>query len=126
MRTRSSGTASCSARTTSRGRPGSPTPTTSRSSPGSIARSPRSTAAASVAAAARWPLQVFVPVDADPAVVARLKELHAIVTACPRDDGVPGDPTYHRLEQELRSGALPFTCQGSQNGLAIEGGLTLG
>ena len=83
-------------------------------------------AAAVVAAAARWPLQVFVPVDADPAVVARLKELHAIVTACPRDDGVPGDPTYHRLEQELRSGALPFTCQGSQNGLAIEGGLTLG
>src|SRR5439155_84874 len=55
-----------------------------------------------------------------------LKELHAIVMACPRDDGVPGDPTYQRLEQELRSGALPFTCQGSQNGLAIEGGLTLG
>jgi threonine synthase len=39
---------------------------------------------------------------------------------------VLGDPTYHRLQQALERGALPFTCQGNQNGLAIEGGETLG
>ncbi len=83
-------------------------------------------AAAVVAAAAGWRLQVFVPLDADPVVVARLKELDATVTACPRDEGVPGDPTFHRLRQAIGEGAVPFTCQGSENGLAIEGGLTLG
>ena len=37
-----------------------------------------------------------------------------------------GDPTYLRLQQAIQEGALPFTCQGSENGLAIEGGKTLG
>jgi threonine dehydratase len=83
-------------------------------------------AAAVVAAAARWPLQVFVPTDADQVVVSRLKELHAVVTTCPREEGVAGDPTYLRLQRAIEEGALPFTCQGNQNGLAIEGGLTLG
>jgi threonine synthase len=83
-------------------------------------------AAATVAAAARWPLEVFVPTDADPVVLTRLKELDAHVTTCPRDLGVPGDPTYHRLREALRGGAIPFTVQGNLNGLAIEGGLTLG
>jgi threonine synthase len=59
-------------------------------------------------------------------VVARLKELDANVVTCPRDPNVPGDPTYHRLRRALAEGALPFTCQGNENGLAIEGGLTLG
>jgi threonine synthase len=39
---------------------------------------------------------------------------------------VAGDPTYVRLRQEIDAGALPFTCQGNENGLAIEGGETLG
>ncbi len=82
-------------------------------------------AAATVAAAARWPLEVFVPVDADPPVLARLKELDARVTTCVREPNVPGDPTYHRLRQALAGGAVPFTVQGNENGLAIEGGLTL-
>jgi threonine synthase len=82
-------------------------------------------AAATVAAAARWPLEVFVPTDADPWVLGRLKELDADVTTCAREPGAPGDPTYHRLRAALRAGAIPFTVQGNENGLAIEGGLTL-
>jgi threonine synthase len=83
-------------------------------------------AAAVVAAAGRRVLDVFVPVDADPVVVTRLKALGARITVCPREPGVPGDPTYHGLHRALAEGALPFTCQGNENGLAVEGGFTLG
>ena len=83
-------------------------------------------AAAVIAAAGHRVLEVFVPVDADPVVVARLKDLNARVTVCPREPGLPGDPTYHRLRRALAEGALPFTCQGNENGLAIESGFTLG
>ena len=38
-------------------------------------------------------LRVFVPVDADPAVLARLEELGARVDVCPREPGDAGDPT---------------------------------
>ena len=48
------------------------------------------------------------------------------MTVCPREPGLPGDPTYHRLRRALAEGALPFTCQGHENGLAIESGFTLG
>ena len=65
------------------------------------------------------------PTDADPVVLARLEALGALVTVCPRD-GSPGDPTYRRLLAAIERGALPFTCQGNLNGLAIEGGETLG
>jgi threonine synthase len=82
-------------------------------------------AAAVVAAAGERPLRVFVPTDADPAVLARLEELGALVTVCPRN-GMRGDPTYRRLLAAIERGALPFTCQGNLNGLAIEGGETLG
>src|SRR4051812_29177519 len=83
-------------------------------------------AAAVVARAAGRRLQVFIPTDADPVVVARLKELEADLVVAPREPGVPGDPTYHALKGALADGALPFTCQGNENGLAIEGGITLG
>ena len=83
-------------------------------------------AAAVVARAARRQLEVFVPVDAPGAVLARLGGLGAGITVCPRDGDVAGDPTYLRLREALAAGALPFTCQGNQNGLAIEGGETLG
>ena len=82
-------------------------------------------AAAVVAAAGKRELRVFVPVDADPAVVRRLEHLHAEVVVCPRDPGEPGDPAYLRLLEALAEGALPFTCQGNLNGLAVEGGHTL-
>jgi hypothetical protein len=69
---------------------------------------------------------VFVPADADPAVVRRLGGLGAKVVACPREPGQRGDPAYLRLRDELAGGALPFTTQGNENGLTIEGGETLG
>ena len=83
-------------------------------------------AAAVVARAAGRALDVFVPTWADAAVVARLRELGADVIACPRPVGETGDPTYQRLRASVAAGAIPFTCQGTENGLAIEGGETLG
>jgi len=83
-------------------------------------------AAAVVAAAGGRALRVFVPVNADPVVLARLEELGAQVVACPRPRRVSGDPTYARLLEAVDRGALPFTCQGNLNGLAVEGGETLG
>ena len=82
-------------------------------------------AAAVLAAAGGRVLRVFVPVDADPLVLARLEELGARVETCPRD-GEPGDPAYRALLRALDAGAIPFTCQGNLNGLAVEGGETLG
>jgi threonine synthase len=83
-------------------------------------------AAAVVARAAGRSLTVFIPPDADANVVARLTSLGASVDICERQPGIPGDPTYHRLAEALARGALAFTCQGNLNGLAIEGGETLG
>jgi threonine synthase len=83
-------------------------------------------AAAVVARAAGRALDVFVPTWADAAVVARLAALGAHVIACPRVPGEIGDPTYRRLLAAVAAGAIPFTCQGNLNGLAIEGGETIG
>ena len=69
---------------------------------------------------------MFVPSHADPGIVRRLHELDADVVPCSRERAAPGDPAYLRLREELDSGALPFTAQGNENGLAIEGGETLG
>ena len=83
-------------------------------------------AAAVVARAGGWGLTVFVPPEADPWILKQLHDLGANVVTCPREPGVPGDPAYRGLRRELDGGALPFTTQGPENGLAIEGGLTLG
>ena len=83
-------------------------------------------AAAVVARAAQWPLRVFVPTSADPVVVERLHRLEARVVPCERAPGAAGDPTYLALRRAVAAGSLPFTCQGSDNGLTIEGGKTLG
>jgi threonine synthase len=82
-------------------------------------------AAAVVARAAGWPLTVFIPPAADPKVTARLRGLGAELVTCPRQPGAAGDPCYLRLREALAGGALPFTTQGNENGLAIEGGMTL-
>lgn len=82
-------------------------------------------AAAVLARAADWPLDVFIPPDASPAVVARLTELGAAITVCQRRDGEAGDPCYHAFRHAVANGAIPFGVQGPDNGLAIEGGRTL-
>lgn len=83
-------------------------------------------AAAVVARAAKRELKVFVPVDADGAVVERLQTLGAEVLSCERRAGdPPGDPCLHRFHEAVDDGALPFTCQGNENGLVVEGGCTL-
>lgn len=83
-------------------------------------------AAAVVARAGDRPLDVFVPTWAEPAVLSRLEALGALIHVVPRQDGVPGDPTYHALQAAIGEGAIPFTCQGPDNGLTVEGGMTLG
>ena len=81
--------------------------------------------AAVVAKAMNYPLDVYVPTWADTAVTERLAELGATLVACPREGSITGDPCYHRFREAVGQGALPFTCQGTENGLVIEGGKTL-
>lgn len=83
-------------------------------------------AAAVLAKAAQWQLQVFIPPDASPKVVQRLQELGAQIAVCQRRDGEAGDPCVLRFQEAVAGGAVPFACQGSENGHAIEGGETLG
>jgi threonine synthase len=83
-------------------------------------------AAAVVARAAHRRLLVFVPPSAEPAVVEQLRSLHADIEVCERLAGQAGDPTVERLMEAIAAGAVPFTVQGNLNGLAIEGGATLG
>jgi threonine synthase len=82
-------------------------------------------AAAVLARAAGRRLDVYVPEAADAKVVAKLRSLGAGVTVCAREPGVPGDPSLHRFRAAAAAGAVPFTCQGTENGLTIEGGHTL-
>jgi len=83
-------------------------------------------AAAVIARAAGRPLEVFIPPDAEPAVVGRLAALGAGIAVCPREREERGDPCLRRFRATVAGGAVPFTCQGSENGLTIEGGHTLG
>lgn len=83
-------------------------------------------AAGVVAAAMRRPLDVFVPTWADESVVARLRDLGATIVRCERRDGEAGDPTVLRMREAVAAGALPFGCQGPDNGLTIDGARTIG
>jgi threonine synthase len=84
-------------------------------------------AAAVVARASGRRLRVAIPTWAEPAVVARLEALGAELEVCAREPHEPpGDPCTGRFRERVREGALPFTCQGSENGLTIDGGMTLG
>jgi threonine synthase len=82
-------------------------------------------AAAVVAKAWGRALDVFIPTDANPRVVERLRALGAKILVCPRQPGVAGDPCYHAFKRAIAEGALPFCCQGPDDGLTIEGGRTL-
>ena len=84
-------------------------------------------AAATLAAAVEWPLRVFVPPNADPAVVKRFGELRADVVECPRRTSDPaGDPCIHRFREAVAAGAIPFTVQGTENAWCLDGGRTIG
>jgi threonine synthase len=83
-------------------------------------------AAAVLAKAAGYELEVFVPPHAGAEILDRLASLDARLVTCPRAGAVPGDPCVLRFREAVAAGkALPFTCQGNANGLAIEGGETL-
>jgi len=82
-------------------------------------------AAAVIARAADWPLDVFIPPDASANVVLRLKELSAQINVCERQAGEQGDPCFLRFREAVNAGAIPFGVQGTENGLAVEGGRTL-
>ena len=83
-------------------------------------------AAAVIARAADWPLDVFIPPDAEAPVVRRLMELGATCHVMERQAGQTGDPCYHGFRAAVAAGGLPFGVQGNEVGLAIEGGQTLG
>jgi threonine dehydratase len=83
-------------------------------------------AAATVARAWNKPLDVMIPEDANPLVVRALEQLGAHIEICPRSAGVPGDPCYLSFRERVKAGSVPFSCQGPDNGLTIEGGETLG
>jgi threonine dehydratase len=83
-------------------------------------------AAATLAAAVDWPLDVFVPPDADGAIVERLHALGAGVETCPRRTGNPsGDPCVHRFRAVVDGGSVPFSVQGPENALCLDGGRTI-
>jgi threonine synthase len=84
-------------------------------------------AAATLARASDWPLEVFVPQWADETVVTVLDGLGATITRCPRrSDDPPGDPTIHRFRDAVDAGAVPFSAQGTENALCLDGGRTIG
>lgn len=79
-----------------------------------------------VAAAARRKLRVFVPTDADEAVLERLTILGAEIVICHRQPGEDGDPCIVGLHQAVDDGAEAFTVQGPVCPAVIDGGRTLG
>ena len=84
-------------------------------------------AAATLAAAAAWPIKVFVPPSANESVVARLTGLAAEIVVCPRRAGdPPGDPCVHRFRDAVAAGAVPFSVQGTENAWCLDGGRTIG
>jgi threonine synthase len=84
-------------------------------------------AASTLARAVDWPIDVFVPPWAKPAVIARLAALDATIVTCPRlDDDPPGDPCIFRFREAVAAGSVPFSVQGPENALCLDGGRTLG
>ncbi|MDQ3469373.1 MAG: PLP-dependent lyase/thiolase [Actinomycetota bacterium] len=84
-------------------------------------------AAATLAQRSEWPLRVFVPEWASPDALTRIEDLGASITACPRLPGdAPGDPALLRLREAVAAGAVPFSVQGPENALCLDGGRTIG
>jgi threonine dehydratase len=80
-------------------------------------------AAAVLARAADWPIDMYVPEWMDAAMGERLAEFGADVHRCPRLDGdPPGDPAMLRFREAVDGGSIPFTVQGPENALCLDGG----
>lgn len=84
-------------------------------------------AAATLARAVEWPIDVFIPEWAGGSVVDTLFELGARVNRCRRSEtDPPGDPTLFGFRRAVAGGAIPFSVQGPENSLCLDGGRTIG
>ena len=84
-------------------------------------------AAATLAKAAEWSIDVYVPMWMSDGFGDRLDALGASVHRSERrDDDPPGDPAMLRFRDAVAAGAVPFTVQGPENALCLDGGRTLG
>jgi threonine dehydratase len=84
-------------------------------------------AAATLAQRVEWPIDVFVPTWISADVGRQLDQLGAQVHVCERRlDDPPGDPAMLRFRDAVASGAIPFTVQGPENALCLDGGRTIG
>lgn len=84
-------------------------------------------AAAVLARAADWPIDVFVPTWMSDAVGRELSELGARIHRCERRAGdPPGDPAMASFRDAVADGAIPFTVQGTENAVCLDGGRTIG
>ncbi len=81
--------------------------------------------AAVIANAVEHSLEVFVPDWANEAVVDRVEDLGGEVVRCERQPGVLGDPAHHAMVAAIESGAVPFSCQGTETPSTIDGGRTI-
>lgn len=82
-------------------------------------------AASTLAKTAGWPIQVYVP-DIEGSVIDTLAALGAEINKCPRREGEAGDPAVLRFREAVAGGAIPFSVQGPENGLCLDGGRTIG
>ena len=84
--------------------------------------------AAVIARAMERPLDVFVPVWADEAVIEVLDGLDATINRCERRPGEDGDPCYLRFREAIDrdSAAAAFGVQNTDTPFTIDGGKTLG
>lgn len=84
-------------------------------------------AAATIARRSEWPLDVFVPDWANPGVLGLIESLGGRLTICPRrSTDPPGDPAVLRFREAVAAGSVPFSVQGPENALCLDGGRTLG
>ena len=84
-------------------------------------------AAATLARAAGWPIDVFVPTWMTAGFGDELDRLGARTHRCERrPTDPPGDPAMFRFREAVADGAIPFTVQGPENALALDGGRTIG
>ena len=84
-------------------------------------------AAASLAQRVDWPIDVYVPTWMSADIGQMLEHVGARIHTCERRAAdPPGDPAMLRFREAVASGAIPFTVQGPENALCLDGGRTLG